>query len=497
MPTHSTGAPILSRLKIWLLALASLLAAQTLAPSKGWAGQGLEATWNDEARFTALRTAIDGVAQQGLTPGDYGAEALAGQTGKPGPDRDRIANQALTLLVTDLRHGKVDAVGFQPIKPSAADAEQAQAIAAAPDLTAALAGIAPTHPLYKALLIDLELYRAIAAKGGWAAVAPGPSLSLGARDPRVAQIAARLRLTGDLRTPVDDETAFGEPLKAAVMGFQRRMGLTPDGVVGPGVLTEMNRPVAERVAQLRVNIDRARGIMNDLPPRFLIVNIAAYQVYLVEDQTVVWRARVQVGKPFRQTPQLRSAINQLVLNPTWTVPPTILTQDIAPAALKDPNYIQSRKLMVTNRSGQVMDPRTINWRGPLPYTLRQPPGPDNAMGRVKFLFPNPYSVYLHDTPAKTLFDSPDRSFSSGCVRLERPLELAAHLLADEDESWTPDRLASTLADLKTHNVPLKKPVPILMTYSTAWVDPGGTVNFRRDVYGLDARWATALDRPGR
>ena len=481
------------RLKIWLLALTSLLAAQTLTPSTGWAA----ATWNDEARFTALRTAIDGVTLHGLTPGDYEPEALAQQAGQPGPDRDRIANQALTLLVTDLRHGKVDAVRYLPVKPSAADAERAEAIAAAPDLAAALAGVAPTHPLYKALLVDLELYRAIAAKGGWTPVSPGPPLSLGARDPRVAQVAARLRMTGDLRTPVDDEPAFGEPLKAAVMAFQRRLGLTPDGVVGPAVLTEMNRPVAERIAQLRVNIDRARGIMNDLPSRFLIVNIAAYQAYLVEDQTVIWRTRVQVGKPFRQTPQLRSAINQLVLNPTWTVPPTILTKDIAPAALKDPNYIRSRKLVVMNRAGQVVDPRRINWRGPLPYVIRQPPGPDNAMGRVKFLFPNPYSVYLHDTPSKTLFDSPDRSFSSGCVRLERPLELAAHLLADEDASWTPDRLASTLADLKTHNVQLKTPLPILMTYSTAWVDPGGTVNFRRDIYGLDARWTTALDTPGR
>jgi L,D-transpeptidase YcbB len=225
------------------------------------------------------------------------------------------------------------------------------------------------------------------------------------------------------------------------------------------------------------------------------VNIASYWIYYMRGQEVVWNARAQVGKTYRQTPMFRSAINYLVFNPTWTVPPGIIRNDILPAARKDPASITRRNLNVLDASGNRIDPASVDWSkfksGNIPYTLRQEPGPKNALGRVKFMFPNSYSVYLHDTPSSSLFESPDRAFSSGCVRVERPLELAALLLANP-AMWNPDTIARTIDAGRTQNVTLASKVPVLLAYWTAWVDPQGRVNFRRDVYGQDAKWLAGL-----
>lgn len=450
--------------------------------------------WDDEARFRTLEAAVEGASHHGLTPEDYHLSDLVRLRSHPGPERDRAANEALALLVTHLHRGKVNPQRYSPNGPTPADQTLIINASEALDLLKAVEDTAPSHPLYRSLVIELARLRKIEADGGWPIVGKGATLSIGTRDPRVAQLTARLEMSGDLRGPRPDPSLFDDSLKEAVIGFQQRMGLAPNGLVTPAVVTELNRPVAQRIIQLRVNMDRARSLMADLPARFIIINIAGFEAYLVEDQSVVWRSRVQVGKPFRQTPQLRSAIDQIVLNPTWTVPPTILKEDIAPAAAKDPGFIAQRGLLVTDQTGRPIDPRRVDWRGPLPYRLQQAPGPDNAMGRVKFLFPNPYSVFLHDTPAKSLFSSPARAFSSGCVRLERPLELANRLLADDRRGWTSAQTDAVLETNTPQVIRLKSPVTILLAYWTAWVDPAGVINFRHDIYGLDDRWAKALDR---
>ncbi len=218
--------------------------------------------------------------------------------------------------------------------------------------------------------------------------------------------------------------------------FQQRMGLESDGVIGAGTVTELNVPVAERIRLLRVNLDRGRVIMHDLPEQFVIVNIAGFTAYLVRGQDIAWSARVQVGKTYRKTPLFRSEINYLVFNPTWTVPPGIIARDILPAAKADPASISRRGLKVLDSGGREVDPASVDWSrfrgGNIPYTLRQDPGPKNALGRVKLMFPNPYLVYLHDTPSQDLFDRAERAFSSGCVRVERALELA-ELVLNEPE----------------------------------------------------------------
>jgi murein L,D-transpeptidase YcbB/YkuD len=226
------------------------------------------------------------------------------------------------------------------------------------------------------------------------------------------------------------------------------------------------------------------------------VNIAAFTVYFVRGQQIVWHARAQVGKPYRRTPIFRSQISYLVLNPTWTVPPGIIEQDILPAAQRDPASITRKGLRVLDAQGQEVDPGSVDWSryrsGHIPYTLRQDPGPSNALGRVKLMFPNSYQVYLHDTPSQALFERPERAFSSGCVRVERALELT-ELVLDDPEHWNAASIASAIEQGELRNITLKRNVPVLLAYWTAWVDPEGRMNFRRDLYGQDAQWAQALE----
>jgi L,D-transpeptidase YcbB len=469
-----------------------------------YTANGNRALWSDAARFASLQKAIAASFDEGLTPADYHATALARLPA--GVEREFLATDALMLLASHLRFGKVDARGFDPewnygatrramTTPNPAVVAKLLQIETAPNVTATLATLAPSQPLYSALRTQLARYRAIAAKGGWAPVGAGPKLAQGDRAPRVGLLAKRLAATGDLTAPRADADAFDAPLKAAVAGFQTRNGLTPDGTVGPGTLAALDVPVSTRIDQMRITLDRARVVMADLPDRFVVVNVAAFEVYLQDDNKTVWRARAMVGKPYRKTPVFRSDIDHLVFNPTWTVPPTILRQDIAPAARRDPNSVTRKGLQVIDRNGKVVSPRSVNWSGSIPYTLRQPGGPKNALGRVKFMFPNAYAVYLHDTPSKGLFANDARALSSGCVRVERPFELAERLLAPQDPSWTAAKIDATVESLQTVTARLARPVPVLLSYWTAWVGSDGAVNFRKDVYSRDPQWLKALNAP--
>ena len=308
---------------------------------------------------------------------------------------------------------------------------------------------------------------------------------------------ARLIASGDLdQSAASASLDYDAQLEAAVRSFQERMGLASDGVIGAGTIAELNVPIADRITQLRVNLDRGRVLLQDLPDEFVIVNIAGFTVYYVRGQQVVWQSRAQVGKPYRRTPIFRSEISYLVLNPTWTVPPGIIEKDILPAAKGDPASITRKGLRVLDAQGREHDPASIDWSryrsGHIPYTLRQDPGPSNALGRVKLMFPNPYQVYLHDTPSQGLFDRNDRAFSSGCVRIERALELA-ELVLDDPDRWNAASIANAIGQGTLRNITLKKRVPVLLAYWTAWVDPKGRLNFRRDLYGQDAQWAHALE----
>jgi len=258
----------------------------------------------------------------------------------------------------------------------------------------------------------------------------------------------------------------------------------------------MNVPAEARVQQLRVNLERARWVVGGLSDTFVLVNLPAFKAYVIRDRKNVWEGRTQIGREARQTPTFRADMKYLVFNPDWTVPPTILAQDVLAGMRKGQNTIAKKRLAILDQQGRTVDPASIDWQNATPgnfrYTLRQPPGPDNALGRVKFIFPNQHSIFLHDTPSRELFTSDQRTFSSGCIRVERPLELAAVLLEGQ-ENWTPARIQEVVDSKQSQTVFLTTPLPVLIVYWTVSVGAGGDLRFAKDVYSLDPAVLRALD----
>lgn len=481
--------------------------------------RNFEPVWNDTARAQVLVDAVRDSVDDGLSPGDYhftqlvrmGLElAQPGATDRQRADFEILMTDAAIRLGYHLWFGKVDPVSFDSgwnldrRVPGFDPVVEIEKALSSPDLAAHIRDKRPTLALYVGLRRELARYNAIALRGGWDPVAAGPSLKPGADDPRIPALRARLAVTGELDEPAGaaagGSTVYDAALEAAVREFQRRNGITADGVVGPGTLAQLNTPVEQRIRTLRINLDRGRVLLFDLPPEFVVVNIASQLLYVAKGGQLGWSTRVQVGKEYRQTPEYRSEINYLVLNPTWTVPPGIIRNDILPAAKGDPNSITRKGLRVLDSSGREVSPTSVDWSrfssGNIPYTLRQDPGPGNALGRVKFMFPNPYAVYLHDTPSQSLFDKDTRATSSGCVRVERPLELA-EILLDDPVKWNRAAIDSVVAAGKLQNVTLTRRMPVLLVYWTAWVDSGGALHFRPDIYGRDAKWSKGLDEPFR
>jgi murein L,D-transpeptidase YcbB/YkuD len=356
----------------------------------------------------------------------------------------------------------------------------------------------PQHQLYRNLRAELARHRELRERGGWSPVPPGATLRLGDRDPRVAALRARLAATGELAPDAAvGGDVYDDALEAAVREYQTRNGLDADGVVGRRTLASLNRSIDDRISQIAVNLERGRWLLHDLDPTFVVVNVAGFRAYYLRDEALVWSARVQVGLPYRQTPMFRSRLGYLVLNPTWTVPPVIFANDVLPALKRDPDYLEKHSMRVVDTEGLPV-PEPVDWAnvGPdgFPYLLRRDPGPGNPLGRVKFMFPNPYAVYLHDTPSQALFEKADRTESSGCIRIENALELAA-LLLEGQEGWDAAALELAVATGETRTVTLERRVPVLVSYWTAWVDRDGKLQVRSDVYGLDAKVRAGLDTP--
>ncbi len=499
-----TGASEISRVAIaWPALLQDFYQRRQFQPA-----------WSQADKVAQYMLALDEVRGDGLDPADFNQDALrelqtaiSGGTASPQQraEFDVLLTDSLARLIYQLAFGKVDPTPFVPQWNYARTINGVDPVAEfallidAPDVHAALDTIRPAQRLYRGLMRELAHYREIEHKGGWAALPSGPSLKPGASDARIPALRQRAMAEGDLPAEAASQSpVYDEALVSAVKRFQVRVGLEPDGVVGGSTLTELNVPVAQRIDTLRVNLDRGHVLLHDLPQRFVVVNIAGFWVYLFENGEPVWRARVQVGTPYRRTPIFRSDISYLVFNPTWTVPPGIIANDILPAARKDPAAVTRKGLDVIDRSGNKIAAESVDWSsfrsGNIPYSLVQQPGPDNALGRVKFMFPNSYSVYLHDTPSKSRFEADSRAFSSGCVRVERPFELAERLLADPGK-WNAESIQRVVAAGKITNVSLVQKVPILLTYWTAWVDKDDQLSFRRDIYKQDGEWLARLRKP--
>ena len=353
-------------------------------------------------------------------------------------------------------------------------------------------------PYYEALRAHYSAYRDIVANGGWPEIPAGNTIRPGESDPRLPAIARRLATTGDLDEAVTTDT-LDDRLEAGVRRFQQRHGLTADGIIGPGTLAAMNVPATDRLETIRVNLERLRWLADDFEDDMVIVNIAGFEAYLLQGGNAIWRTRVQVGRTYRQTPIFRDEITYLTINPTWTAPRSLATRDVLPQIQKDPSYVVERGFDVIDRSGNKVDPTTVDWESlssnNFPYTLVQRPGPYNAMGLVKFMFPNQHSVYLHDTPSRYLFEREARAFSAGCIRTERPFELAELLLGPQ--GWDRSRIQAVLDSGELTNVVLETPMPVLLTYFTARVTSDGTLLFFPDIYERDRRIAEGLTAPFR
>jgi murein L,D-transpeptidase YcbB/YkuD len=480
---------------------------------KLYEARAFEPTWTSVAQIDSLLEVIDESQREGLDPRDYHVERVRAAREAFGrleslPPEERAG---LDLLLTDsvirlgyqLRFGKVDAVALNPHWNMTRDlvSEDAAATIQAAINSASMHEFAekviPRVFLYQRFKVALAEYRGIAANGGWPTIETGATLKPGMTDARVSVLARRLAITRDLDSSIErsNEDLYDATLVQAVQHFQRRHGLAADGAVGAATLAALNVPVEQRIDQLRANLERARWVFYDPESEFLVVNIAGFRLYLVRRGEVVWTTRVQVGQPYRRTPVFTSTVRYLVLNPTWTVPPGILSRDILPRVRQDPGYLATRNIELIDDAGAIVDPATVDWssRG-VPYRFVQPAGATNALGRVKFMFPNDYSVYLHDTPSRDLFDRESRAFSSGCIRVEEPLELAQRLLGS---GWDRRRIEAAIESGETRTVFLEKPMPVMLLYWTAEVDEPGVVSFFPDVYGLDDAIMRALEAPFR
>ena len=464
--------------------------------------------WQDAVRRAALFAAIRNSAGDGLTPSDYHLEALERLAARPGADSavefDLLATDAYVLLLYHLYLGKVDPLSIEPhwgLTLRTLNEQRALEFvhAALEDGTIAesVARVRPNHWLYAHGVATLARYRALAAAGGWPTLPAGGKLAPGGNDARVPTLRRRLAISGDYDGKDLDSTELDAALTEALRVFQRRHLLAADGALGAATLRELNVPVAARIQQLRINLERGRWVLHEIGPGDLvIVDIAGYGVRLLHDDKTLWRTRAIVGEPFRQTPVFRAEIERVVLNPTWTVPPGILEKDVLPGMQHGRNVLERNHLKVYRHDGSEVDLHSIDWSKwtarTFPYVLRQDAGDGNALGRVKIDFPNPYFVYLHDTPSRALFERDDRTFSHGCIRVEHPLELAERLLADP-EHWNAAAINAAVEAGTTRYVNLAHKVPVLVMYWTADEDEDGRTVFKRDLYRRDARLGRALD----
>ena len=349
----------------------------------------------------------------------------------------------------------------------------------------------PQNAGYAALRAALARYREIDARGGWRRVSPGGPLAIGSVSPRVAELRARLAAEQEVGSPVADSTEFDEPLKAAVLRFQRRYGLDTTGIVDRDDVAALDTPVGLRRRQIELNLERWRWLPDTLGDRHLLVNIPEFTLRIVERGRPTVRMRAVVGRPANPTPVFSAALGYVVFNPLWHVPARIAANEVLAEIQKDPDYLVKNHIHVFDGPGltaQELDAYSIPWQfltpEEMPYSFRQDPGPINPVGHVKFMCPNPFDVYLHDTPTTPLFKRRERAFSHGCIRVEEPLSLAEFVLRDRP-GW--DRAGIEAAIDSSHNqaVTVPDPVPVHFFYFTAWVDEEGEVEFRRDLYGLD------------
>jgi murein L,D-transpeptidase YcbB/YkuD len=472
--------------------------------------RGYRAAWENDSDVIQLLKSLSDTQADGLDPADFHIDQLAATrasmqattpTAAQRANFDIAATRTFITALLQLRRGKVDPSrldihwNFDPVgMDPRADMNTFFAALDAHDVARAFAQAPPQEAVYGSLRQGLAQLRRIRDMGGWPKIAEGESLKPGMDSAAVAQLRARLTVGGYLAPQTKRRTDYDATVTAAVKKYQAEQYLGADGVAGATTLAALNVPVEARIDQVRVNMERARWLLYKLQGTFVIVDIAGYKVALYRDGKAIWRSRVQVGKPFRSTPVFQSEITYVTFNPTWTVPPTILVKDMLPKIQSNPGYLAANRIRVIDREGNVLDPSTVDWSNARGLTLRQDAGPDNSLGQVVIRFPNEYAIYLHDTPHRELFAKSVRATSSGCIRVENPLQLV-ELLFNDPVRWNSAGIQAQLANGKTENIRLPVKVPVLLAYWTVDLSNDGRVVFKPDVYGYDSAVLRGLNLP--
>jgi murein L,D-transpeptidase YcbB/YkuD len=448
--------------------------------------------WVADGRLSAEAEGVAHIVARASTEGldggryriDLAPHAVAGAfNGAPASDADAVFDVQLTYVflkyAADLT-GRFDPKAAGPFwltQPPPRDlASWLERALQTGQAREAFAALAPSHPIYAGLKNALARYWSIERGGGWSALPDPLVIRRGGRGPMVALLRRRLAAEGDLVPPAAGSGVYDAALSAAVKRFQRRHGLAASGVLDTTTLAELNVPVQARIRQIELNLERWRWLPADLGRRYVVVNLPSFLLTAWDGERAALTMKVVTGKPDSPTPVLGDDMTTVVFSPYWNVPSTIAEDEIIPAVLRDPQYLRRHHMELV--SGQI----------------RQRPGASNALGLVKFVFPNAFGVYLHDTPDDALFARPRRAFSHGCIRVEQPVALARWVLGDLPR-WTPSAIAAAMRSGRERSLALPEPIPVYVTYETVGLGEDGTVLFWPDVYGHDRGQMPLLPAP--
>ncbi|HXW69280.1 MAG TPA: L,D-transpeptidase family protein [Dissulfurispiraceae bacterium] len=481
-------------------------------------GRKYQPAWSREGRLIQEETLIKAVEDaygDGLTPDYYHLQSIRSlvSTVEKESFSDALHLADLDILLTDtfltlgchLSGGCVNPVTIETewfAKRQTVDVSTVleQALKSK-QIRESLDRLRPDQDSYNRLRQALARYRELLSKGAWPLISNGPPLKKGSRSDRVVELRKRLAVSGDLEPgETGGGDLFDEKLVQSVIDVQKRHGLKTDGIVGSATLNALNVPLKYRVRQMELNMERLRWILGNREQRSIVVNIANFQLDVIENGKSIISMKVVVGKRYWDTPVFTARMTYLIINPSWNVPESISRKELLKKIRNTPHYLARQNIKVFRGWGsgeKEIDPETIAWyritANNLPYRFRQEPGPLNPLGRLKFMLPNKFDVYLHDTPAKSLFSENVRAFSHGCTRIEEPIELAEYVLRD-DPIWTREKLMAAIEKGTEQRVQIPHPLNVHFLYLTAWVDEGGAVQFRNDIYGRDQRLDEALHK---
>ncbi|EKB48807.1 L,D-transpeptidase family protein [Cecembia lonarensis] len=471
-----------------------------------------------EMRYEIQQSKFDG-----LQPADYHLQAIDGLFMKYEAARsegrslsradmgalDLLLSDAFVMLASHLYHGKVDPEQLRTvwnIQRSAPDLYLDQRLSSAiqaGSIRRALQDLYPSFTIYRPmreglrqLYNDFERFQ-IEQTSSWKELKISRSLKVGDNSPIIPDVVKRLSFWGFLPNDYESQgKGYDAEIEEAVKKLQLKFGMESDGVIGQGTIYALNQSPQDLIKKTSINLERLRWLPDNLKEQeLIIVNTANFQFDFIQQRDTVLTSRVIVGRSFHSTPQFSAQMSYLVFSPTWTVPPSILRQEVIPGMRKDPQYMAKRKMRLLTFSGQEVPTSSVDWSkvsaAGFPYMVRQDPGEHNSLGLVKFMFPNKHHVYIHDTPARSLFEREDRALSYGCIRIQKPVELAK-LLLQHDEGWTDERINSAMRQSREQVVNLDRKIPVVILYLTYWTTSDGRVFFRRDIYNRDNEVYQAL-----